>query len=78
MNKIKVYRVDPCAAYNGFALIAATSADEANKYIVDFKKRDANNKYDSYGWWYVDEDNVIEDLTATRCGIIFDHIYYSG
>ena len=37
MNKIKVYHMDPYIHYDGFALIAAETADEANEIISDYK-----------------------------------------
>ena len=74
----KVYYMSPSSCYSGFALIAAMSAEEANECIANFKERDSNNKYDSYGWTYVYEDDAIEELSSNVGGIIYDHIYYSG
>lgn len=74
----KVYHMNPKFCYNGFALIAAMSAEEANGYIADFKKRDINNKHNSYGWIYVYEDDVIENLSSSIGGIIYDYVCYSG
>lgn len=70
--------MNPKFRYDGFALIAAMTAEEANEYIADFKKRDSNNKHDSYGWIYVYEDDVIENLSSSIGGIIYDYVHYSG
>ena len=64
--------------YHGYALVAAHSAAEANEHISVFKEFDANNKYDSYGWSYVSEEDVIEGLSADCEGIVHDTIRYTG
>lgn len=74
----KVYHMNPKFCYNGFALIAAMSAEEANEYIANYKEQDPYNIGNSYGWTYVYEDDAIENLTSSVGGIIYDCIYYSG
>lgn len=74
----KVYHMNPSSCYGGFALIAAMSSEEANEYIANYKEQDASNIGNSYGWTYVYEDDAIENLTSSVCGIIYDYIYYSG
>lgn len=78
MNKIKVYHMDPGVCYNGYALIAAESAEQANEMILDYKKSDPHNKYDSFGFCYVDEMDAIDSLTSSETGIIYNRVYYSG
>lgn len=74
----KVYHMNPGTCYSGFALIAAMSAEEANEYIANYKEQDASNVYNSYGWTYVYEDDVIENLTSSVGGIVYNSVYYSG
>ena len=74
----KVYHMNPGACYGGFALIAAMSAEQANEYIANYKEQDASNVYNSYGWAYVYEDDVIENLTSSVGGIVYNYVYYSG
>ena len=74
----KVYHMNPGTCYDGFALIAAMSAEQANEYIANYKEQDASNVYNSYGWTYVYEDDVIENLTSSVGGIIYNYVYYSG
>ena len=72
----KVYRIYSKMDYMGCSLIAATTAEEANKMIEDFKKSDPRNLRDSYGYDYVDENDVIEDLYSDRIGFILHGIDY--
>lgn len=74
----KVYEVTPKAYYYGYALVAAHTAAEANEHISVFKECDPTNKYDSWGWDYVSEDDVIENIFADCEGIMRDNIRYSG
>lgn len=74
----KVYEVTPKACYCGYALVAAHSAAEANEHISVLKECDPTNKYDSWGWDYVSEDDVIENVFADCEGIMRDNIRYSG
>lgn len=74
----KGYHMNPGTCYGGFALIAAMSAEEANEYIANYKEQDASNVYNSYGWIYVYEDDIIENLTSSVGGIVYNYVYYSG
>lgn len=47
--KYKVYIVDSDAYYLGKAIVAAESADEANKFIDDFVHNDSHNPSGSWG-----------------------------
>ena len=73
----KVYLIRPSLEYEGFALVAAEDATNANELIADFKELDYNNKYNSYGYCYVCEDDVIEELRANRKGFIIKSIRYA-
>ena len=74
----KVYEVTPRSCYYGYALVAAKSAAEANEHIATMKELDPNNKWDSFGWDYVTEDDVIENIFADCEGIMRNNIRYSG
>ena len=74
----KVYVVDPRAYYGGKALVAAESAEEANKFIDDFVHRDSHNHGDSWGYCHVYEGDSIEEVYAKQKGILYYGIYYTG
>lgn len=74
----KVYEVTSGCCYSGIALVAANSADEANKFIRHFKSWDTDNKGNSYGHDFVTENDVIEGLFAEQDGYIYDGIIYTG
>ena len=76
--KYKVYAIDSEGYYRGNALVAADSADEANKFIDDFVDRDPHNHSDSWGYCHVDEDDVVEGVYAEQKGILYYGIHYSG
>lgn len=76
--KYNVYEVSSSCNYSGFALIAAENATEANKFIQEFKDEDKDNYYNSYGYEFVKEYDVIEDIFAERKGFITHGISYSG
>ena len=65
-----VYKIDAKACYDGFALVAAESVEDANEIISDFKAEDPHNKMDSWGYGYVTEYNLIENLYSSYKGII--------
>lgn len=72
----KVYFV-PCKMYyTGYSLIAANTAEEANKMIEAFKESDPSNLYDSFGYGFTDEKDVIKSLHADHDGFILHGIYY--
>ena len=78
-EQYKVYPVYPCdCAYVGHSLVAAKSAEDANRIIQDFKDSDKGNDRDSYAYGDVSESNLIEDLISTREGIILEGFYYTG
>ena len=66
----KVYEVIPRECYVGYALVA--------EHISVLKECDPTNKYNSWGWTFVTEDDVIENIFADCEGIIRDTIHYSG
>lgn len=74
MNKIYVIPHESC--YIGESLIAAPSAEEANKMISDWKKSDLYNQYDSFGYGYVDENDVIEGAEIPHTGFLHHGIVY--
>lgn len=74
----KVYKVTSGACYTGYALVAANSAEEANKHIATFKNSDKDNTCDSWGYDKVYEDDRIEHLFSDEEGIIDYGISYSG
>lgn len=79
IEQYKVYRVCPSdCAYAGYSLVAAKSAEEANKIIQDVRDSDAYNTCDSYAYSDVSEDDVIEELISTRSGIILQGFHYTG
>ena len=73
----KVYKVSSQMYYEGYSLVAAHSAEEANGIIADWKTFDNKNVYDSYGYSFVDEEDVIDNLYANCGGFILHGIYYS-
>lgn len=74
----KVYVSRSACYYEGISLIAANSAEEANKTIGLFKEADVENKCDSWGYTSVDEDDVLERVYSENNGIIYSGIYYTG
>ncbi len=74
----KVYEVTPRSCYYGYALVAANSAEEANEHISFLKDLDPTNKWDYFGWEYVTEDDVVENIFADCEGIMKSNIRYSG
>lgn len=75
----KVYEVQPrLGCYRGLSLVAATSAEDANRIIKEFIKSDPNNHMDSWGYSQVSEYNLIEGLYSEKDGIIHMGIYYYG
>ena len=72
----KVYLIRPSLEYEGFALVAAEDAVNANELIADFKELDYNNKYNSYGYCYVGSDDAIKELSADRKGFILQEIHW--
>ena len=74
-----VYKIEPNQnCYCGTALIVAESVDQANNFIDDFIRSDRYNKYDSWGYGYVIEDNRIDCLFSTVTGILDYGIWYKG
>ena len=76
--KYKVYIIDSEGYYAGSSLVAAESAEEANKIIDAFVKDDPHNYADSWGYCHVDEYEAIEGIYSERKGIIYRGIYYTG
>ena len=73
VEQYKVYQVYPCdCAYVGYSLVAASSVEDANRIIQDFKNSDPHNDRDSYAYGDVSESDLIEDLISTREGIILE------
>lgn len=76
--KYKVYVIDSESHYTGTSLVAAESAEEANKIIDTFVKDDPHNYCDSWGYCHVDEYEAIEGVYSEQKGIIYRGIYYTG
>lgn len=76
--RYNVYKIYPNAHYSGSALVAASSAQEANTHISAFKESDENNNCDSWGYRNVNETDIIEDTYSERNSILDYGIYYSG
>ena len=76
--KYKVYIIDSDACYGGKSLVAAESAEEANKIIDTFVHSDSHNHADSWGYCHVDEYDAIEEVYAKQKGILYYGIYYTG
>lgn len=77
-ERYNVYKVDPEACYFGFALVAAKSVEDANKFIDIHKEVDSNNECDSWGHSHVYDGDMIENVYATEEGYIFNCITYGG
>lgn len=77
---MKVFRCDPKANYSGMALVAANTAEEANKVVEAFKACDYFNTADSHGYGKIYDDDCIPYLTANYNypEIILYGIFYSG
>lgn len=74
----KVYRVDSLSGYSGYSLVAANDAKEANAYVEEFKKQDKDNRHDSWGYYSVDESDIIDGLWSEFKGFVIFGVYYSG
>ena len=71
----KVYLIRPSLEYEGFALVAAEDAVNANELIADFKEKDYNKKKKTYCYYYVGSENVIKELSADIKGFILQVIH---
>lgn len=78
MDKYNVYEIPSGICYSGVSLIAAESAEQANKFIRDFKESDLTNNESSWGYEYISEDYKIDHLYSDVQGIICKGIYYWG
>lgn len=75
----KVYKIDPNQyCYSGVSFVAADNAEEANSFIANFKEEDEHNWDDSWGYSYVDENDVMDGLFAQGKGIVYHGIWYNG
>ena len=74
----KVYAVTAGCCYEGLSLVAADSAEESNQFIKKLKKDDKNNAQDSWGYYNVDEDDLIDGLYAEEKGFVYYGISYRG
>lgn len=77
-KRYKVYEIMANNCYIGVSLVAANTAEEANKYIYEFKNKDENNDFNSFGYSKVSEDDVIENIWSEELGIIKYDIHYYG
>jgi hypothetical protein len=73
-ERYKVYRMDAEGEARGSALIAANSAEEANKFIRVFINSDTNNECYSKSYTFVSEKDCIDGLHSDITGIIADNI----
>ncbi len=77
--KYNVYEIQPrLGCYHGLSLVAAESAEEANRIIKEFIKSDPKNHMDSWGYSQVSEYSLIEGLYSEKEGIVHMGIYYYG
>lgn len=74
----KVYKIDSVVCYFGFSLVSANNAIEANKFIEEFKKEDIGNRYNSFGYSFVDESDILEGIFSNEKGIVHYGICYGG
>lgn len=74
----KVYKIESNFSYIGTSLVAAKTAKEANHYIENFKEIDKDNRSDSCGYSYVDEDDALENIYSSESGILDYGIRYCG
>ncbi len=75
----KVYDMMVTGPYSGTVLIAASSAEEANKLIRNFKASDPDNKHNSYAYEAdLTENDVVEGLFAEDTGWVYDRVTYTG
>lgn len=72
----KVYKISPFGSYSGNSLVAAESAKEANEFIKSFKRVDKENNNNSFGYSFVDEDDVLDYVRSSVIGIIDYGITY--
>lgn len=80
MKVYNVYEIYPSrSCYSGIALVGAESVEQANEFILKFKKEDSLNHCDSWGYGYVDDDELpLRHLFSDTLGIIDYGIYYNG
>ena len=62
MEKFNVYQISPNPGYHGFALVAAESVQEANDFIESYKDEDRNNTFDSWGYSFISDYDLIEGI----------------
>ena len=73
--KYQVFEVHSRRYYDGCALIAALTEEEAHKIKEEFKATDPHNNCDSMGW----SDTLYEtSLVSDMSGIIQNSIHYLG
>mgnify|MGYP006981388353 FL=1 len=73
-----VYVIYSASCYDGVSFVAAENAKEANKFIQERINNDPANITDSWGYCFVDEDDMLDDVFATRKGFVFSGIHYRG
>lgn len=80
MKVYNIYEIYPSRnCYSGTALVAAESIEQANEFILNFKRGDSNNNTNSWGYSYIDDDELpVEHLFSDEPGIIKYGIYYDG
>lgn len=77
--KYKVYCITPrLECYRGESLVGASSVEEANRIIKEFKRGDPRNYLDSGGYSEVSELNCLDGIWAEGEGIIHMGIFYYG
>lgn len=75
MERFKVYYIKPNSSYyRGFSLVAAENAEKANQFISSLKK----SYFDSLGYSFVSEFDVIKDVYSEKTGILKYGIFYCG
>lgn len=79
MKVYNIYEIYPSkSCYRGISLVAAETVEQANEFINEFIKSDPDNYEDSWGYSYVDGDDLLEHLFSDEPGIIKYGIYYYG
>lgn len=73
-----VYKIESDYYYRGSAIVAAKTVEEANEYIRKFISEDNLNKLDSWGYTFVDKNDMIEHVYSDISGMLDLGIYYYG
>ena len=78
LSKYKLFLVEPGCCYSGNSVVSAADSKEANEIIQNFKDQDIDNIFDSKGYNFVDDNNIIEGAIGIKKGFLYYGIRYSG